>query len=148
MKPDWILIANASRAQLLQQEPGRQPRALHSFEHPASRLHSSQLGTGERGREGSDRSFGAAAYTPRLDAQRKEHLRFARELAEYLEAAAQQDQYGSVRVFAASPFLGELKAQLGAATLRLLAGSHDVDLSAVGPAELGRRIQQAVTAAP
>ena len=50
----------------------------------------------------------------------------------------------SVRLFAASPFLGELKAQLGDATQRILAGTHDLDLTAVGPAEIGRRIAQAL----
>ena len=148
MKPDWILIANASRARLLQQEePGASVALMHSFEHPASRLHSSELGDAARGRESTDRAFGAAAYEPRIDAQRKEHLHFAGELADFLERGAQQGVYGSVRVFASSPFLGELKAQLGDATRRLLAGTHDVDLSTVGPAEIARRIEREVAQA-
>lgn len=143
MKPDWILIASASRARVLQQEQGRFAE-LRAFEHAASRLPSSQLGDDARGRERSDRAFGGAAYEPRMDLHRKEHLRFAGELAEFLEEGAQQGRYGSLHVFAPSPFLGELKAQLSEATLRLLAGSHDLDLSAVGPAELGRRIEKAL----
>lgn len=142
MKPDWILIANASRARLLEQQAHGAYSLLRSFEHPASRLHSSELGEDKRGRENVDGAFGAAAYEPRVDWQRKEHLRFAIELADFLETGAQHGQCGSVRVFAASPFLGELKARLGEATRRVLAGTHDVDLSAVGVAELGRRIQQ------
>jgi len=144
MKADWILIADASRARLLQQDEGILCAFLRSFEHPASRLHSSELGDGERGRQATDRSFGAAAFEPRLDAHRKEHLHFAGELAGFLEAAALKGEFQSVRVFAPSPFLGELKAQLGDATRRLLASTHDLDLSAVGPAEIGRRIAQAV----
>lgn len=141
MKPDWILIANASRARLFQQDEEGAPAALlRSFEHPASRLRSSALGSDERGRAAADRAFGAAAYAPRIDRQRKEHLRFAAELAAFLEAGARHGLCRSVRLFAASPFLGELKVQLGEATQRLLAGAHDLDLSAVGPAEMGRRI--------
>lgn len=147
MKPDWILIANASRARLLRREDRGRYTELRSFEHPASRLRSSVLGDDERGREAADGSFGAAAYEPRIDAQRKEHLRFAAELAGFLETAAQQGLFGSVQVFAASPFLGELKAQLGDATRRVLAGSHDLDLSAVGPAEIGPRIERALAGA-
>ena len=49
-----------------------------------------------------------------------------------------------IHVFAASPFLGELKASFGEATQRIVAGTHDLDLSAVGPAEIGRRIEQAL----
>ncbi|HSV84918.1 MAG TPA: host attachment protein [Ramlibacter sp.] len=144
MKPDWILIADASRARLLQQAQDSPIIQLRAFEHRDSRLHSSELGDGERGRERSDRLFGASAYEARIEPQRKEHLRFARELAELLEEGARHGRCRSVRLFAPSPFLGELKAQLGDATQRLLAGSHDFDLSSVGIAEIGQRIQLAV----
>jgi protein required for attachment to host cells len=144
MPSDWILIANASRARILQQEDGIAPGVLHQFEHPASRLHSSELGDDEPGRERKDGRSGSAVFAPHIKPQRKEHLRFARELADFLEAAAHQGLYKSVRVFAPSPFLGELKALLGDATQRLLAGSHDLDLSSVGPAEIGRRIERAL----
>jgi hypothetical protein len=66
--------------------------------------------------------------------------RFAHELAEHLERNAQLGNFGSISIFASSPFLGELKARLGPATLRLLSGTRDVDLTSVGPAELQRRI--------
>lgn len=145
MTSDWILIANASRARVFQQQEEDAPYTLlQSFEHPASRRHSSELGDDERGRAGADQAFGAAAYEARLEPQRKEHLRFAGELAAFLEQGAQHGQCRSVRLFAASPFLGELKAQLGDATQRILAGTHDLDLTAVGPAEIGRRIAQAL----
>jgi protein required for attachment to host cells len=142
MKPDWILIANATRARLLQQERHARVTELHSFEHPQSRSKISDLADDRAGHERSDRGFGGTAYQPRIDAKHKEHQRFARELAEYLEHAAQQGHFGSLAVFASSPFLGELKAELGAATGRLLAGTHDLDLTAVGKAELGRRLAQ------
>lgn len=37
MKPDWILIANASEARLLRREHGNLLVVLESFEHPESR---------------------------------------------------------------------------------------------------------------
>lgn len=147
MNPDWILIADASRARLLQQEGDKPIAQLQTFEHPASRLHSSELGDDDRGRQRSDRLFGASAYEAHIEPQRKEHLRFARELADALEEGALHGRCRSVRVFAPSPFLGELKGQLGDATQRLLVGSHDLDLSCVGIAEIGRRIQLALAPA-
>jgi hypothetical protein len=93
MKPDWILIADASRARLLQQqEPGAPYGLLRAFEHAASRLHSSALGPGERGRQGRGGASGATAFAPHMDLQRKEHLRFARELADFVEAGVQYGQ--------------------------------------------------------
>jgi len=147
MQPDWILVANASEARLLQQDPGSPMAVLQAFHHPASRLHSSELGDAERGREGSDRRHGASAYSAHIEPQRKEHVRFARELAASLEQGASQGRCNRIHVFAASPFLGELKAELGDATRRRLAGAYDLDLSSLGLAQIEERVR-AVAAHP
>lgn len=143
MEHDWILIANAARARLLQQETAGRLTLLQELEHPRSRLRSSELGADRAGRELADRGFGGAAYLARVDAQRKEHQRFARQLAQVLEEGARAQRYEALHVFAAAPFLGDLKQALPPGVRRLLAGTHDVDLSAVGIAELPARIEHA-----
>ena len=70
----------------------------------------------------------------------KEHQQFAREIAEYLEHAARENRYRALHLFAASHFLGDIKQALGDNTRKLLAGTHDVDLTPVGLTELERRI--------
>jgi len=140
MKPEWILIANATRARLLQRDPDRPLTIVKSFMHIAGRSKVSELVDDRAGHDNTDTTYGGAAFTPRMDAKRKEHERFAKELAEHLEHGAQQGAYESLTVFASSPFLGELKAHLGSEASRLLSGTHDVDLTAVGPVELERRI--------
>lgn len=147
MASDWILIANASRARVLQREGTQPTTVVQTFEHAASRLHSSELGDDERGRQASDRGYGGSAYATHIEPQRKEHLRFAHELSEFVEAGVRHGQCASLHVFASSPFLGELKAQFGDATQRVLAGCHEVDLSAVGPAEIDARIAHALAPA-
>ena len=142
MNTTWTLIANAAHARLLQQEEARQLHVLQTLEHPPSRVSSSKLGDDKAGRELSGRGFGGAAYEPRLDAHRKEHQRFAQQLAQLLEEGAEEQRYDVLHVFASSPFLGELKHVLGPAARRMLAGTHDVDLTAVGLAELPARIRQ------
>jgi len=99
MNPDWILIADANGARLLEQQ-GRAFVELHSFEPPAA-------------------------------------SRFAGELADFLEAGAQHGLCRSVRVFAPKPFLGELSAQLGRSTRRLLAGTHATESSALATMDVG-----------
>lgn len=142
MKPHWILIASSARARLLQQEqPADGPSLLKTFEHPASRLHSSALGDDEAGRERSDRNPRAAVFAPRLDPHRKEHQHFARELAAALEDGAVRGDCASISVFAASPFLGDLRKEFGAETRRLLESTHDVDLTHVATPELDRRLR-------
>ncbi|MFC5499392.1 host attachment protein [Caenimonas terrae] len=143
MKPDWILIANAGHARLLQHESGTPLVELKSFEHPASRLHTSELGDDKAGRQKSDSAFGGAAFPPRMDPHHKEQLHFASELAAALEQAAGEGRFQRLTVYASSPFLGELKAALGASTMRLLAGTHDLDLTSFALAEIESRIAAA-----
>lgn len=137
MKPDWILIANATRARLLARERGEPMAVVRNFFHPHNRSRATHLveyGAHEIQDSGSGGSF------LQLDAKRREHERFARELAAHLERAAEQGAYRSLAVLASSPLLGELKEELGEAAAKLLTVTHDVDLTAVGPAELERRI--------
>lgn len=140
MKPDWTLIANATQARLLQKEPGCPMVVLHAFHHPDGRLKTSELGDGKAGRDTSSTGYGGAALQPHTDAHRKEHQKFAQELAQYIEHAAQQGGFHKLELFASNPFLGELKEHLGNATRRMLAATHAVDLTAVGLAEIEQRI--------
>lgn len=140
MKPDWTLIANATRARLLQQEQGAPMVILESFIHPAGgRGKASDLARERAGQAHNDR-VGGAAYEPRVDAKREEHTEFARELAHLLEQEAQLDHFRSLTIFASSPFLGEIKAELGRATLRLLVTAQELDLTSFGLSELEERI--------
>lgn len=142
MKPDWILIANATHARLLRRESGGLMVVLETFEHPEGRSKVSELADDKMGRENSDSSFGGSAYQPRVDAKQKEHARFACQLAGHLEQQAQQGSFRSLVIFASSPFLGELKAELGAATARLLSTTHDLDLTSFGLTELEQRVER------
>ena len=145
MKPDWILIANATRARLLEQETKDKVKELKSFHHPQSRSRAGELSTDRPGYQKSDRTFGAASFQPRTDPRQKEHVLFARELAQYLEREAQLGTFGSISLLVSSPFLGELKTELGDATRRLLGVTRNVDLTMVGKAEIGRRVAQEMT---
>lgn len=140
MKSEWILIANATHARLLQRRSSERVEELKTFEHPQSRTKTTEVMNDRAGHTSGDRTFGGKTLQPHVDLRQKEHLRFARELAGYLEREALQGTFDSLEVFASSPFLGHLKAELGSATVRLLAGTHSVDLVAVGKAELARRI--------
>lgn len=138
--PDWIVIANATRARIVQRERGAPMTVIKTFSHPASRSKVRDLVDDRAGHGSSDHAWGGSVYPPRLDARRKEHERFACELAAYLERAAERGAYRSLALLASSPFLGELRSELGHAADKLVTVFHDVDLTAVGPAELEKRI--------
>jgi len=125
MKPDWILIANTTRARVLQQQRGAAMEVLESFVHPAGR---------------------GQVTPPLLDARQKEYTRFAQELAQYLEAEARLGHFGTLVILAPVPFLDDLRAALGKFTTRLLAGTGERDLTSYGVAELGRQVSHELAA--
>jgi protein required for attachment to host cells len=131
----WFVVANATHARVYSRADDEPMKLVCSLEHLASRAKSAQLGKDK---------LASTGFEPRLDAHRKEHLQFAQEIAQLLEHEARAGTYGAVSLIAASPFLGELKQQLGKGTTRLLGVVRDLDLSAVGAAELDRRVRQAV----
>ena len=137
---EWILVANAARARLLEQRPGQPLRLLRHFEHPESRLHAQDLADDQTGRRASDRGYGAMALAARSDPHRKQAERFALELADHLEQAAQHGELDQLLVFAAPPFLSLMRRHCGPTTRRHVAGMFNVDLSGVGTAELAPRI--------
>ncbi|HVZ42851.1 MAG TPA: host attachment protein [Ramlibacter sp.] len=143
-KTEWFLIADATRARLAARVDGGLLKQIASFEHLASRRKTSELGDDKAGREMSGSGFGGSAFEPKTDAHRKEHLRFAHELAQYLEHEAVRGSFDALSIFAPNPFFGELKQELGKNTGHRLGASRPVDLIDVGAAELEERIQHAV----
>lgn len=142
MTPDWILVANATHARLLQKEEGSALVALRSFEHRASRAKPSDLGDAPAGRELSGHGFGGSAFERHTDAHRKELQAFAHQLGKMLEEAAQAGQFHRLVIVSSSPFLGELRGALGHGARGRLAGSHDADLTAQGLDALESRLGQ------
>jgi protein required for attachment to host cells len=142
MKPQWILVANASHARLFSRESPTAPLIpLANIEHPESRLKGIQLADDRPGHEATDNSSGGNRYEPRSEVRRKEHQRFAREIAERLETGLAAGEFSSLWLFASSPFLGELKAQLSDPVDKCLQLALDSDLTSFGLAEIEQRLR-------
>lgn len=147
MTSKLILIANAGEALLFRRGAAAQPlELLATFEHAPSRYKGSALGDERAGHASADQRPGGVSFAPRIGAKRKEHLRFADELAGRLDGAIAAHPGEPLVLFASSPFLGELKARLGPATTRALRAAIDVDLSSFSNGELVRRIDTAFQA--
>jgi protein required for attachment to host cells len=141
MKPQWILVANASLAHLYRRDSPTDPLvSLATMEHPESRLKGSQLADDRPGHEATDNSPGGNRFEPRSDVRRKEHQRFAREIAARLDAGLAAGEFDTLWLFASSPFLGELKAQLSDAVDKRVQFALDSDLTALGLAEIEQRL--------
>jgi len=144
---EWIVVADASQARLLRSDRDDEPLvAVETWRHGASHDKPSETGSDRPGHGAADWRPGGTRLEPRIDPRRKEHLRFAAEIAARLEHAAAQDGYARLSLYAPAEFLGELRAALGRHAQERLRVSIDLDLVAYGLDELERRIAQALHA--
>ena len=144
---EWIVVADASHARLLRRERDDEPLvAVSTWRHDASHDKPSETGSDRPGHGAADWRAGGMRFEPRIDPHRKEHIRFAAEVATRLEHAAAQDGYARLSVYAPAEFLGELRASLGRHARERLRVAIDVDLVAYGLDELERRIAHALHA--
>lgn len=134
MKPDWTLVANGTRARLLQQEPGAPMVILESFIHPVH--------------PPADAVATQPGLLGHLDAWASEHphAEFARDLAHLLEQEAQRDHYRRLTVFASHPFLAELEEEFGPATRRRIAATREGDFTRSSLPEIEECIAQELEA--
>lgn len=147
MKQDLILIANATRARLCHHEDGAaQLAVLSEAQDPEGRMKAGELAGDHLGHVAADQRPGGTSFAPRLDPRRKQHLAFARLLAAQVEQHLQQGHYREFLLFASSPFLGEMKEQLGPRAKRALRAAVDLDLTSCPLDELEPRVDQAVAA--
>ena len=141
MKNQWILVANASLARIFRRDSALTPLVpVETISHERSRMRGCELATDRPGSEAADNSQGANHFEPRTDARRKEHLRFAREIADRLDKGLAAHEFDSLALFASSPFLGELKPQLSDAVKAKTKLALSNDFTALGLAELDKRL--------
>jgi len=140
----WILVADAAQARLFRRDADNDPLVpIGTYSHDASHLKPSDSGDDRPGHGSTDSHVGGVRFEPRIEPRRKEHRRFAQELAERLEHAAAQHEYARLSVYAPPEFLGELRAEFGHGTQERLRVAHDLDLCAYGLDELEKRIARA-----
>lgn len=149
MKPEWILIANASHARLFRRDSAQDPLIpMETFDEPEGRQKASMLADDRLGHEAADGRYGGASFTPHLDPKRKKHLQFAHRLSERLDQGLNEGACDRISVFASCPFLGELKSQLSPKASKALRAAVEIDLTHYGLDELEARIAQQSHATP
>lgn len=113
MSYHWILIADASRARVLSaDELFGDLQVVSELVHPASRLHTSELMSDDRGRVRTYGGSAGTAYEPNSDPAENEHAAFSREVADALLAGLDAHSYQQLVIAAPPRFLGMLRDDL------------------------------------
>jgi len=148
MKETWIVLANASRARILDREPdGGRLEELADLVHPQSREKGSELTSDREGhaqKAHGDPGHAGTAFQPHTEPRQKEHAAFAAEVSRYLEDAVTQGRCSGLVLIASDPFLGVLKSHLSNAATRVLSATIPRDLTSFGGDDLERRVTEAL----
>lgn len=145
MKRNWVVIANAARARVLEEtdRPGRYA-SVADMVHPQSRqkgIDIAQVHGGDRAghAEGMRQGLGTA-YLPRTDPRHREHDRFAREVSTALNQGVAAGRCAGIVLVASDPFLGQVKAHLNVQARKLLLRTVASDYTTLSERELTKRL--------
>lgn len=142
MKNQWIVVANASLARIFRQGASNGGLELvETLTHAQSRMHPGEVAASDQG--ASERDHHDDRFEARNDMRRKEHVRFARALADRLDKGLAAHEFDSLTILAAKPFLGELRQQLSPGVSDKIGIELNNDFTALSVAELAERLQLA-----
>jgi protein required for attachment to host cells len=147
MTHNWLVIANASRARVLEytDTPGGFSH-IADLVHPESRQKGVELaeqhGSDRLGPvEGSGNGPGSAGFQTRTDPREREHDRFAREVAKAVNDGVAAGRCAGVTLVASDPFLGHLKSHLSEHAHKLLLRTQSSDYTSLSDAEIAKRLR-------
>lgn len=146
-KRTWIVVADAASARIITLEgSGRDqtPVVDATFENPAARGHSRDLGTDRPGRSVESVGSMRHAVEPRTDPHRQAKSTFARTIADYLDRADHEKKFDQIVLVAPPVTLGDLRAMLGKQVAKRVAGEIGKDLTKFPVAEIVAQLHAAV----
>ncbi|WP_080682404.1 host attachment protein [Sorangium cellulosum] len=153
----WILVSDASRAQLYREEPaGKGFTLLESYSHEESRARVRDLMADAHGRKpngtpggngnisggGGGTYLGRPGAAPDTDPKEVEKQKFAQELAEVLEKGLNEHAYDSLVLIAPPHFLGLLRGTVSKQVSNHIETSVDKDLSWLDEPRLTERLRE------
>lgn len=127
-KDSWFIVANSSIARIYKKE-NKTLVQIKLFEHPASRLHNRDLVGDKPGRDFESVGHARHSLEPQHTPHENEMMIFARELANYLTTARNQNEFDCLYLAASPNMLGKLRQVLDSSTSKLIKAEVDKDLT-------------------
>jgi protein required for attachment to host cells len=145
MEKTWILIANAHRARVLEQHGSHKLLTeLDGFVYPKARATPKGDISGDASKGHGRTAHHGTQFEPHTEPQDKERLEFARELACYLNEAANSQTFSELNLIATSPMLGTLRPLLNHAASAMLKRAVPTDLTIYQDRDLKERVELAL----
>lgn len=141
MTTTWVLVANASRANLYANHgPHKGLELVKDYQHAASREKSLEMTSDRPGRYETD-GGAHGAFAPTTDPKQHEEDKFAAELAHELEAGRTSNSYTRLILVASDPFMGKLNKHLTAHVRALTTDTVEKDYTQITEQELASHLE-------
>ncbi len=143
MKKTWILVADSSKARLFTVASASGPLIeVRDFLHPESRMHEQELTTDLPGKHRNDTGVGAHGFEQEVEPKEQEAIRFAGELADYLDKARNDGEYEQLVIVAAPKFLGHLREAMNPTVRGLVRLEIDKNLVGQSPQDIRKHLPE------
>lgn len=139
----WVLVADSSRARIFRADTPKSPlQELETLAHPESRLHERDLTTDLPGRAFDSVGQGRHAMEQKTSPKYEEAISFARQIGEQMDSARIAGKFSKLILVAAPAFLGLLREQLSAETMKKVTATIDKDFTSLDVAALRSRLPE------
>jgi len=130
----WVVVASNTRCRIFTQHKHNAPlEEIEDLVHPEGRLHGRDLATDRPGRSFDSEGSGRHAMGQPVDPVEQENIRFAKTVAEKIDAARKQEKFERLVIVADPGFLGHLRQSLPSATRQRLGTEVQKNLAEANP---------------
>jgi protein required for attachment to host cells len=141
----WILIADGARAHVVASaRPGAGLKIVPGSDIRHDHAPTRAIGSDRPGRSRESVGGSRHALAPRIDWHRQQKEEFARAVAKKLDADAARGRFERLVLVAPPGTLGEIRAQLKAATLKRITAEINKDLTHLPIPELAAHLEETV----
>lgn len=140
----WVLAADSTEARLFTREKKHSPLVeQQDWLHPESRLPGRDLEQDRQGKTFASHGYGQSDMQKRTEPKKREAADFARDLAEFLNAARARGEFGTLQIVAEPTFLGLLRERLDDHTRETVARAVARSLTRRSPETIAEALDQA-----
>ncbi len=143
---NWVVVADRAIARIFEQLDGpcSELRSVTTLRHPESRERMSDEVTDGPGSFAGGNIAGHESGEPQTDYRHRTAEVFAREVAEYLEAARQRREFGQLTIVAPPLFLGTLREAMSAPLARFIRHELHKDYTHLDGEQIRRHVKKVV----
>ena len=143
MSKIWIVVADEAKSRILATDKTTEPLVeLDGLTSPEATMSKQSLVSDKSGRSFDSGGQGRHAMGNKTDPKEQIAIRFAKELADYLEKNRQKKTYIKLFIIAAPHFLGLLRKELSKGVSELVSLEVDKNLTALEPDSIRKHLPE------